>query len=72
MRSEAADHLGKAHHYLAGARRIAAAEVPDVAAREAYLAVYHAAEAYIFEQTGKAGRRPQNLVLKTGSDDSTQ
>jgi hypothetical protein len=54
MKSEAADYLGKANHCLAGARRIATAEVPDVAAREAYLAVFHAAEAYIFEQTGKA------------------
>jgi uncharacterized protein (UPF0332 family) len=54
MKSEAADYLGKARHCLAGARRIAAAEVTDVAAREAYLAVFHAAEAYIFERTGKA------------------
>jgi uncharacterized protein (UPF0332 family) len=51
---ETVDYLGKARHCLAGAKRIAAAEVPDVAAREAYLAVYHAAEAYIFELTGKA------------------
>jgi uncharacterized protein (UPF0332 family) len=27
--------------------------LPHVAAREAYLAVFHAAEAYIFEQSGK-------------------
>ncbi len=53
MKSEAADYLGKAHHCPAGARRIAAVEVPDVDAGEAHLAVYHAAEAYIFEQTGK-------------------
>jgi|SRR6516162_7696912 len=38
MNSEAADYLCKARHCLADARRIAAAEVPDVAAREAYLA----------------------------------
>jgi uncharacterized protein (UPF0332 family) len=30
--------------------------VPHIAAREAYLAVFHAAEAYIFEQTGKAAK----------------
>jgi predicted nucleotidyltransferase len=46
----------KARHCLAGARRIAAAEVPDVVAREAHLAAHHAAEAYIFEQTGRAAK----------------
>jgi uncharacterized protein (UPF0332 family) len=30
--------------------------LPHVAAREAYLAVFHAAEAYIFEQTGKVAK----------------
>jgi uncharacterized protein (UPF0332 family) len=30
--------------------------LPHVAAREAYLAVFHAAEAYIFEQTGKIAK----------------
>lgn len=54
MRPETADYLGKARHCLAGAKKIAAAEVSDVAAREAYLATYHAAEAYIFEKTGRA------------------
>jgi uncharacterized protein (UPF0332 family) len=56
VKPETADYLGKARHCLAGASTIAAAAVPDVAAREAYLAVYHAAEAYIFERTGKAAK----------------
>ena len=56
MKPEAADYLGKARHCLASAKTIAAAAVPDVAAREAYLAVYHAAEAYIFERTDKAAK----------------
>jgi uncharacterized protein (UPF0332 family) len=54
VKPETADYLGKARHCLAGAETIATAGVPDVAAREAYLAVYHAAEAYIFEHTGRA------------------
>jgi uncharacterized protein (UPF0332 family) len=54
VKPETADYLDKAQHCLAGAKTIAAAGLPDVAAREAYLAAYHAAEAYIFECTGKA------------------
>jgi uncharacterized protein (UPF0332 family) len=56
MKPEAADYLRKARHCLAGAKTIAAAGLPDVAAREAYLAAYHAAEAYIFERTGRAAK----------------
>ena len=56
MKPETADYLDKAHHCLVGAKTIAAAGLPGVAAREAYLAVYHAAEAYIFERTGKAAK----------------
>ena len=56
MKPEASDYLGKARHFLANAKAIAAAAVSDVAAREAYLAVYHAAEAYIFERTGRAAK----------------
>ena len=50
VKPEAADYLGKARHCLASAKTIAAADVPDVAAREAYLAVY------IFARTGKAAK----------------
>jgi uncharacterized protein (UPF0332 family) len=56
VKPEAADYLDKARHCLASAKTIAAAGVPDVAAREAYLAVYHGAEAYIFECIGKAAK----------------
>jgi uncharacterized protein (UPF0332 family) len=56
VKPETEDYLHKAHHCLVCARTIAAAGVPEVAAREAYLAVYHAAEAYIFERTGKAAK----------------
>ncbi|HJU16296.1 MAG TPA: HEPN domain-containing protein [Stellaceae bacterium] len=56
MKPETADYLEKARRCLQNAIKISEAEVFDVAAREAYLAAYHAAEAYIFGQTGKAAK----------------
>jgi uncharacterized protein (UPF0332 family) len=53
---EAADHLEKARHCLDRAGTILAAEVPDVAAREAYLAAFHAAQALIAERTGRTAK----------------
>ena len=45
MKAETADYLAKASVTLADAEKIAARPLPHVAAREAYLAVFHAAEA---------------------------
>lgn len=56
MKAEAADYLAKARATLADAQQIASLPLPHVAARETYLAVFHAAEAYIFEQTGKVAK----------------
>ena len=56
MKAETADYLAKARTTLADAEKIAALPLPHIAAREAYLAVFHAAEAYIFEQTGKVAK----------------
>jgi uncharacterized protein (UPF0332 family) len=56
MKAETADYLVKARATLADAQKIAALPLPQVAAREAYLAAFHAAEAYIFEQSGKAAK----------------
>ena len=53
MRPETADSLAKARATLADAQQIATLPLPHVAAREAYYAAFHAAEAYIFEQTDK-------------------
>ncbi len=53
MKPETADYLAKARATLADAEKIAGLPLPHVAARETYLAVFHAAEAYIFEQTGR-------------------
>lgn len=56
MREEATLYLERARWHLANARTIAAAGIPEVAAREAYYAAFHAAEAYIFELTGKIAK----------------
>lgn len=53
MKAETADYLAKARTTLADAQQIATLPLPHVAAREAYYAAFHAAEAYIFEHTGK-------------------
>jgi uncharacterized protein (UPF0332 family) len=56
MTAETADYLAKARATLAEAEVIAALPLPHIAAREAYLAVFHAAEAYICAQTGKVAK----------------
>jgi uncharacterized protein (UPF0332 family) len=56
VKPEVADYLTKARNVLDGARVIADAGVPEVAAREAYIAAFHAAEAFIFDHTGKAAK----------------
>ncbi len=61
MKSETADHLRKARQFLADARTIAGISLHHVAAREAYLAAFHAAEAYIFERTGTAVKTHRGL-----------
>ena len=45
--------LDRARDCLRDARRIAALPIPHVAAREAYLAVFHAAQAFILERSGR-------------------
>ncbi|WP_018266300.1 HEPN domain-containing protein [Methylosinus sp. LW4] len=54
MKAEAAHLLEKAREDLSDARKIAAIGLVKVAARCAYYAAFHAAEAYIMEATGKS------------------
>jgi uncharacterized protein (UPF0332 family) len=61
MKLETADCLTKARECLDGAKQIAGLPLPQVAAREAYLAAFHAAEAYIFEQTGRTVKTHRGL-----------
>ncbi len=53
MTPEVAAYLEKARECLANAQKIIAIEVASDAARAAYLAGFHAAQAFIFASTGK-------------------
>lgn len=53
MKPETADYLAKARECLDAAKAINAFPLPQVAAKEAYLAAYHAARAFVFESTGQ-------------------
>ena len=67
MKPEAADYLGKARQCLDAAKQIAAATpLHHIVAREAYLAAYHAAEACLFERTGKAAKTHRGLRSEFG------
>jgi uncharacterized protein (UPF0332 family) len=62
MKSEASDYLAKARQCLNDAEQIAAAtSLHHIVAREAYLAAFHAVEAYLFERTGKAAKTHRGL-----------
>jgi uncharacterized protein (UPF0332 family) len=53
---EAKDYLDKARADLDDARKIVAIHLAKVAARSAYYAAFHAAEALIIERTGKVAK----------------
>jgi uncharacterized protein (UPF0332 family) len=53
---ETAAYLAKARQALKEARIVAANELPEAAGRAAYLAAFHAAQALIFERTGKTAK----------------
>lgn len=57
MTSEEANlYIQKARWHLASARTIVERNIPEIAAREAYYAAFHAAQAYIFESIGKMAK----------------
>lgn len=56
MTPEAEAYLGKARSDLDEARKIAAIGLPQAAARSAYYAAFHAAEALIIERSGKIAK----------------
>ena len=56
MKPEASLHLAKAQKLVATARSLLKDGYPNDAARDAYLAAYHAAQAYIVDHTGKAAK----------------
>ena len=64
MKPESADYLAKSRECLDAAKTIIAFPLPQVAAKEAYLAVYHAAHAFVFESTGKAVKSHKGMRSK--------
>jgi uncharacterized protein (UPF0332 family) len=56
VRPETRKFLDKARSDLSDAKKIAAIELANVAARSAYYAAFHAAEGLIFERTGKVAK----------------
>lgn len=56
MRPEASRFMEKAREDLDESRKIAAIGLAKVAARSAYYAAFHAAEAYIVEKTGRIAK----------------
>jgi uncharacterized protein (UPF0332 family) len=56
VRPETRKFLDKARSDLSDAKKIAAIELTNVAARSAYYAAFHAAEGLIFERTGKVAK----------------
>ncbi len=52
MKPEVRDHLAKARQSLANARVILSVNLTDEAGRVAYIAAFHAAQAYIFHRAG--------------------
>lgn len=56
MTPEAALYLAAADEALSDARRILSVDIPRQAARLAYYAQFHAAQALIFERTGKIAK----------------
>jgi uncharacterized protein (UPF0332 family) len=61
VKPEAADYFNKARDDLNDATKIAAIGLAKVAAKAAYYAAFHAAEAFIVERTGKIARTHSGL-----------
>jgi uncharacterized protein (UPF0332 family) len=55
-RPESTVYLTKARQLLREASIVVANDLPDAGGRAAYLAAFHAAQAFIFEVTGKAAK----------------
>jgi uncharacterized protein (UPF0332 family) len=58
---ETADYLGKAREFLAKAQDMLADDWPDEAARAAYLAGFHAAQAFALARTGRIAKSHSGL-----------
>lgn len=56
MTGPTVDYLNKARQALKEARAVAQIDLPEAAGRAAYLAAYHAAQAFIFARTSKIAK----------------
>ncbi|HJU14951.1 MAG TPA: HEPN domain-containing protein [Stellaceae bacterium] len=65
MTPETADYLDKAREFLAKAHDMLADDWPDEAARAAYLAGFHAAQAFTFARTGRVAKSHAGLRIAT-------
>jgi uncharacterized protein (UPF0332 family) len=61
---EAERYLAKARHTLEKAGKMLSAGLTEDAGRTAYLAGYHAAEAFIFEKSGKARKSHKGVHVE--------
>ena len=66
MTPEAADYLEKAREDLADARKVASISLARVAARLAYYAAFHAAEALIVDRSGKTPKTHSGVRAELG------
>ncbi len=64
MKPEIGDYLAKSRECLDAAKIINVFPLPNVAAKEAYLAVYHAAHAFVFANTGQAVKSHKGMRSK--------
>ncbi len=72
MKPGTADYLAKAEDCPGAARKVTAIQLPVVPAKEAYLAACHAAQAFVFEATGKAAKTHsgmRTLFARVAKDD---
>lgn len=67
MSPEAALHLAKARQSLAKAQAMMTIEIADEAGRTAYLAAFHAAQAFIFERTGRTPKTHRGVRTQFGA-----
>ena len=61
MTPEAARELAAARRHLSDAKAIAGRDIAYAAAREAYLAAFHAAEAFLHDRTGNLAKTYRGL-----------
>jgi uncharacterized protein (UPF0332 family) len=60
-------HLAKARQSLAKGHAMLTIEMPDEAGRTAYLAAFHAAQALIFERTGRTPKTHRGVRTQFGA-----